>query len=83
MLAAQFEDGIAGLQKWPFLAFFPPFLAPFFIVTHIYGQIMHMLQKDCLQMSFLGREHIQTFYTPFLKGPHRLLNWQIQVTRVS
>ena len=29
---------------------------------------------------FLAAGRLQTFY---LKGPHRLLNWQIQVTRVS
>ena len=32
---------------------------------------------------FLAAGRLKTFYTSLLKGPHRLLNRQIQVTRVS
>ena len=45
MLAPHFKDEIASRQKWPFLAGFDLFGAVFFIVTHIYGQTMHILQK--------------------------------------
>jgi len=33
---------------------FWPFLVQFFIVTHIYGQTMYILQKNCPQTSFPG-----------------------------
>ena len=56
MLAPHFKDEIAGLQKWLFLAGFDLFWCSFFIVTHIYGQTIHILQKNCPQMSFPGRK---------------------------
>ena len=83
MLAPHFKDEIAGLQKWLFLAGFDLFWCSFFIVTHIYGQTMYILQKNVPRCHFLAAGRPQTFHTPLLNGPHRLLNWQIQVTRVS
>ena len=47
MLAPHFKDEIAGLQKWLFLAGFDLFWCSFFIVTHIYGQTMYILRKNC------------------------------------
>ena len=84
MLAPHFKDEIASLQKWPFLAGFWPFLEQFFfIMTHIYRQTKYILQKNCPQMSFPGCRKAPKILLPLLKGSHRLLNWQIQITRVS
>ena len=54
MLAPHFKDEIAGLQKWLFLAGFDLLQCSFFIVTHIYGQTMYILQKKWPQTSFPG-----------------------------
>ena len=84
MLAPHFKDEIASLQKLPFLAGFWPFFgAVFFIMTHIYRQTKYILQKNCPQMSFPGCRKAPKILLPLLKGSHRLLNWQIQITRVS
>ena len=57
---------------------FDLFWHSFFIRACIYGQTMYYAQKMSPDVfSWL------TFHTPLKKGPHRLLNWQIQVTRVS
>ena len=61
-------DEIAGLKKWPFLAGIDQ---------------VHFANKNVPRCLFLATGRLQTFYTPLLKGPHRLLNWQIQFTRVS
>ena len=76
LLAPQFEDEIAGLQKWPFLASFWPFLAQFiFIVTHNYGQTTYVFSKRIVpRILFMATGRLQTFYIPLLKGPHCLLN---------
>ena len=60
-----------------FLAGFLPFYSSF------YWQTKYILQKIVPRCPFLAAGRLQTFYTPLLKGPHRLFNWQIQVTRVS
>ena len=52
-------------------------------MTHIYRQTKYILQKNCPQMSFPGCRKAPKILLPLLKGPHRLLNWQIQITRVS
>ena len=84
MLAPHFKDEIASLHKWPFLACFWPFLEQFFFVmTHIYGQTKYILQKNCPHISFPCCREAPNILHPLLKRPHRLLNWQIQVTRVS
>ena len=63
-----------------FLTFFG---AVFFIMTHIYRQTKYILQKNCPQMSFPGCRKAPKILLPLLKGSHCLLNWQIQITRVS
>ena len=70
-LAPHFEDEIAGLQKWPFLAGFGLFWTH---VTNLYGQTMYILQKNRLQMSFPGRREAPNILPPPLEGSHRLLN---------
>ena len=79
MLAPHFEYEIASLQKWPFSAGFWPFLAQFFYCgSLLWANHVYFAQKMSPDVfSWL------TFHTPLKKGPHRLLNWQIQVTRVS
>ena len=52
-------------------------------MTHIYRQTKYILQKNCPQMSFPGCRKAPKILLPLLKGSHRLLNWQIQITRVS
>ena len=63
-----------------FLTFFG---AVFFVMTHIYGQTKYILQKNCPHISFPCCREAPNILHPLLKRPHRLLNWQIQVTRVS
>ena len=64
MVAPHFKDEIAGLQKWP--AGFGLFWCSFFVVSHIYGKTMYVLQKNCPQMSFPGcREAPNIFLTFF------------------
>ena len=63
-----------------FLAFFG---AVCFIMTHIYGQTKYILPKNCPHISFPCCREAPNILHPLLKRPHRLLNWQIQVTRVS
>ena len=59
--APHYEDEIAGLQKRPFLAGFWLFWMQFFLhATHLYGQTVYILQKNCLQMSFPGSKHFNT-----------------------
>ena len=69
MLDPHFEDEIVSLQKWTFLSCFDLFWRSFFFVTHMFGQTMNILQKDCPQMSFPDR-----ILDPLLKGLHCLLN---------
>ena len=52
-------------------------------LTNLYGQTMYILQRNRLQMSFPGRREAPNILLPPLEGSHRLLNWQIQVKRVS
>ena len=78
-----------GWDFWPaettvFSRFFYFFGRNFFLqAAHLYGQTVYILQKNCLQMSFPGCREAPNILLPFKKGPHRLLNWQIQVIRVS
>ena len=63
-----------------FSTFFGAF---FFVMTRIYGQTKYILQKNCPHISFPCCREAPNILHPLLKRPHRLLNWQIQVTRVS
>ena len=66
MPAPHFKDEIASLHKCPFLAGFGLFWCSFFVVSHIYGKTMYVLQKNCPQMSFPGcREAPNILHPPF------------------
>ena len=50
---------------------FWPFLVQFFIVTHIYGQTMYILQKNCPQTSFPGgKEAPNILHSGKMLAPH-------------
>ena len=84
MIAPHFKDEIASLQKRPFLAGFDLFWSISCLLgLIIMGKRSTFCKKNCPQMSFPGCREAPNILLPLLKGPHRLLNWQIQVTRVS
>ena len=62
---------------WPFLVQF------FYCDSYLWANHVYFAKKNCPQMSFPGCREASNILLPLLKGPHRLLNWQIQVTRVS
>ena len=58
-------------QKWLFLAGFDLFWCSFFIVTHIHGQTMYILQKNCPQTSFPGsKEAPNILHSGKMLAPH-------------
>ena len=52
-------------------------------LAQIYGHDMDILRRNCPELSFPGRSEATNILDTPGKGYHRLLNWQIQTTKVS